>query len=55
VIAGHSRGGKLAALHFCSCARADSAGWGADKPLPPFKAAFLLDPVNNTEWVASLV
>jgi hypothetical protein len=39
MIAGHSRGGKLAALHYA----AGCAPCGL-----PLKAAFLLDPVDNT-------
>eukprot|EP00882_Tetradesmus_deserticola_P000551 GHRQ01000604.1.p1 GENE.GHRQ01000604.1~~GHRQ01000604.1.p1 ORF type:complete len:408 (+),score=121.30 GHRQ01000604.1:413-1636(+) len=40
VVAGHSRGGKLAALHFCS---------GSVAGLP-IRSAFLIDPVDNTAY-----
>jgi len=42
LVAGHSRGGKLAALHLCASTA------GATPGLPPIVGAALIDPVDNT-------
>jgi hypothetical protein len=59
-IAGHSRGGKLAALHYArGFGRGAGEGAGGGEPssssspssfLPRFKACFLIDPVDNTPY-----